>query len=76
MNDGKERDDDEMLLLLGVYSADAEVNGKMSVRVYDDYKLLNATIENDKYHLPTAQDMFAKLAQNGEKRQRLSQYWT
>ena len=40
-------------------------NGKMSVRICGDYKLLNATIEDDKYPIPTAQDLFAKLAHNG-----------
>ena len=39
-------------------------NGKMSVRICGDYKLLNATIEDDKYPLPTAQDLFGKLAHN------------
>ena len=41
-------------------------NGKMSVRICGDYKLLNATIEDDKYPLPTAQDLFAKLAHTGK----------
>ena len=40
-------------------------NGKMSVPMSGD-KVLNATIEDDKYPLPTAQDMFAKMARNGK----------
>ena len=42
-------------------------NGKMSVRVRGDYKLVNVTIEDDKYPLPTAQDLFANLAHKGKK---------
>ena len=42
-------------------------NGKMSVRVCGDYKLVNVTIEDDKYPLPTAQDLFANLAHKGKK---------
>ena len=38
----------------------------MSVRICGDYKLLNATIEGDKYPLPVAQDLFAKLAHTGK----------
>ena len=33
-------------------------NGKMSVHICGYYKLLNATIGDDKYPLPTAQDLF------------------
>ena len=41
-------------------------NGKMSVRICGDYKLLNATIEGDKYPLHMAQDLFAKLPHTGK----------
>ena len=42
-------------------------NGKLSERVCGDHKLVNVTIEHDKYHLPTAQDLFAHLAHKGKK---------
>ena len=42
-------------------------NGKMSVRVCGDYKLVNVTIEDDKYPLPTAQDLFANLSHKRKK---------
>jgi hypothetical protein len=38
----------------------------MSVRICGDYKLLNASIEGDKYPLHMAQDLFAKLAHTGK----------
>ena len=41
-------------------------NSKMSVRVCGDYKLVNATIEDDKYNLPTAEDLFANLGHKGK----------
>jgi hypothetical protein len=40
--------------------------GPGSVRVCGDYKAVNAEIEDDGYKLPNAQDMFAKIAQNGK----------
>jgi len=42
-------------------------NGKMTVRICGDYKRLNQAIEDDKYPLPTAQDLFVKLAHKGKK---------
>ena len=38
----------------------------MSVRICGDYKLLNATTEDDKYPFHTPQDLFAKLAHKGK----------
>ena len=40
-------------------------NGKMSVRICGDYKQLNLAIEDNKYPLPTAQDLFAKMVHQG-----------
>ena len=38
---------------------------KLSVRICGDYKRLNTCLEDDKYPLPTVQDLFAQLAHNG-----------
>ena len=37
-----------------------------SIRVCGDYKAVNELIESDGYKLPTAQDMFTKLADEGQ----------
>ena len=42
-------------------------NGKISVHVSRDYKLVNVTIEDDKYPTPTAQDLFANLTHKEKK---------
>ena len=42
-------------------------NGKMLVQIYGDYKLTNITVEDNKYPLPIAQDLFANLAHKGKK---------
>ena len=39
----------------------------LSVRICGDYKKVNLCLEDDKYPLPTAQDLFAKLASDGKK---------
>ena len=41
-----------------------EKDGKPSVRICGDYKLMNLKIDDDKYPLPTAQDLLSKLAHN------------
>ena len=40
--------------------------GDKSIRVCGDFKAVNELIEDDGYKLPTSQDLFAKLAQNGQ----------